>query len=51
MSGFLTRAECRALRMTEKNGSCALEFRFSKPLLFYYVIMGERLSATVIIPC
>ena len=34
-----------------ENGECALEFRFSKPLLFYNVIMRERRSATVIIPC
>ena len=27
MSGFLTRAESRALRMTAENGSCALEFK------------------------
>ena len=26
MSGFLTRAESRALRMTAENGECALEF-------------------------
>ena len=26
MSGVLTRAECRALRMTAENGECALEF-------------------------
>ena len=51
MSGFLTRAESRALRMTAENGECTLEFRFNKPLLFYIVIMRERLSATVIIPC
>ena len=51
MSGVLTRAECRALRMTAENGGYTFEFKFSKSLLFYYVIMRERLSATVIIPC
>ena len=31
MSGFLTRAECRALRMTAENGSYALEFTHLPP--------------------
>ena len=33
------------------DGEYTLKFRFSKPLLFYIVIMRERLSVTVIISC
>ena len=44
MSGFLTRAESRALRMTAENGECALEFTRLLPCL--------RLSrGTFTIPC
>ena len=33
MSGVLTRAESRALRMTAENGECALEFKRLPPYL------------------